>query len=789
MDELLFAANSDEIEEERLPWKVLIVDDEKDIHSITTLALGGFKFDGRPLSFLHAYSGKQAQEILTKHPDIAMMFLDVVMETEDAGLNVVLFCRESIKNNLVRIILRTGEPGSAPQMTVMQQYDINDYKNKTEITSDKLRSVIVSSLRSYQELLKLSSIHHSLSNILQFNQVLLQLTNRRDFLSHLLSELNHLLPLSNMLDNSEVKVTLVKRTLKYFEPLNVVPKLSIDEQWINSLNSYIDQVHFNNLYNNTDVLLYLYCCQTGEEVYLVLKYQNPISGDEQLLLESLAYNMVIACNNVWLNESLSEMNDELESKVIDRTKELSIANQKAEQANVAKSQFLANMSHEIRTPMNAILGFTQIISHSDNLSAEHRVNLDKIKKAGEHLLDIINDVLEISKIEAGAMLLKPSIFDLIALCEEITQMLQLKCEQKGLLFQFDNQLSSRYIVNSDQGKLKQILINLIGNSVKFTERGRIVLRLSRVDNAILFEIEDSGLGIAEEELTSLFSNFSQGKAGHEKGGTGLGLAISAKQVELLGGKLEVWSKLSVGSKFYFQLQFERANDVEFASKKELRKISLRPQCNFMALIVDDNKDNRDVLAGLLQSCNIEYQFACNGQEALQALQSGCHFDIAFIDLLMPVMRGDELIIHIRNSQDFSQLKCIAISAFSLSHEIQSFLDLGFDQFIAKPYLFSDIFQSIVTMFPDLFDVEYQSPVIEEEINESAPVIFTLSTDLEHQIIQAADMNRLSFVRTLINDNALNHPANAAGADYLLKFIDNYDMEGLLAALEEIKDVN
>ncbi|MFC3032643.1 response regulator [Pseudoalteromonas fenneropenaei] len=762
-------------------WKVLIVDDEPDIHALTKLALSNFKFADRSLVFIDAYGGQEARDMLEQHNDIAVILLDVVMETDTAGLEVAKWCREVKGNKLTRIILRTGQPGSAPEKQVMQKYDINDYKNKTELTSERLFATLLGAIRSYDELTRHAGFHQALYNIVECNQALLQSANAEQFINTLILTLPDMLPLLSRAKNQ------VALALYECDSNNCKQWAShADANWHGLIERLPGLEHTLNLplqqLNPQQVLIWLHDQQAGERLFLALNYPAAISEDEMLLLHTLASSLATACNNIWLTETLSQMNDELELKVAERTQELTIANQKAEQASVAKSQFLANMSHEIRTPMNAILGFAQVMARSNQLATEHVATLDKITKAGEHLLDIINDVLEISKIEAGAMVLKPVSFSLINLLTELGAMLGLKCEQKGLKFIFDNQVGKEVAVFADQSKIRQVMINLLGNAVKFTDSGTITLRLSYQQSQFLFEVIDSGPGISSHEQTRLFSNFSQGEAGLAKGGTGLGLAISARQVKLMGGNLAVESTLGQGARFYFSLPLDASHEpVAHSQQPDIIQLQLKPGHFLRALIVDDNQDNREVLASVLRGCNIQFDEAANGAEALQRIQD-IQYDIAFVDLLMPVMRGDELIERLRQDSRFDKLICIAISAFSLSHEIQYYLSIGFNQFIPKPYRFKEIYECLEHYFAEQFMVTRQQPQLPELPQTVVCLNYHLSPALYDEIQQAAAMNRLSKVRELITQDMLNNPDNRRCADYLLGFIENYDMEGLLSAL-------
>jgi len=787
-DTFLFTDEPEEVVPEGEPWKILIVDDEPDIHEMTKLALGGLQYKDKCMTFLHCYSGVEAKKLLSETDNIAVILLDVVMESNHAGLEVAKYLREKLNLKLVRIILRTGQPGTAPESDVIQNYDINDYKNKTELTYGKLQTSIISALRSYHDLLDSESIHHALAKMKLCMDALLPVSSSDKFFNVLGLSLPSALPLLQLYPKGNVEFAIL--VVNQYEHHFLAQSDNFERNCFSHFSNFINQVDdtHKNLFLNEHSIHYIFSSKEGESILLLLNYVELSDIEEQSMLMSFSHDISILCSNVCLKESLAVINSDLESKVSERTFELMQATKKAEQANLAKSQFLSNMSHEIRTPMNAILGFTQLMKLSDDVSSDQADTLEKIMRAGQHLLEIINDVLEISKIEAGAMTLKKQPFELIALVSDINQMFALRCEQQNLIWVFDNQLKEAEYVVGDQGKIRQILINLLSNAVKFTESGEIKLKLSNVLGVYQFEVSDTGPGISDSELKTLFTIFTQGKAGEDKGGSGLGLVISLKQAKLMGGNLEVESTFGEGSNFTFTTVLE-PSDVKLIPERErkLAKIICKPQRQLRVLSVDDNPNNREVLAKLLHSCNIEVVEACNGKEAIQELQNQV-FDMAFIDLLMPVMRGDEAIEVIRKELKLTNLICIAISAFSLSHEIKHFHDIGFNQFIAKPYHFSELFKCILQYFPGDFDSIYESSENELSnimIQDFKLTDFTLADSLVNQLKTAAEINRLSLVKSLLAELAKSEPDKKPLTEYLLKFIDNYDMDGLISAIKEL----
>lgn len=378
----------------------------------------------------------------------------------------------------------------------------------------------------------------------------------------------------------------------------------------------------------------------------------------------------------------------------------------AERANQAKSEFLANMSHELRTPLNAILGFTQVMSNDISLSSDHQENLAIINRAGEHLLNLINDILEMSKIEAGRTKLNSTSFDLIHLLTSLEEMLRFHAVSKNLQLVFEYASDLPQYVQTDENKLRQVLLNLLGNAIKFTETGSVILRvgmgtkteLSPSSAHLYFEVIDTGEGIAPEEMNLLFEAFAQTETGRKsQQGTGLGLAISRKYVELMGGNITVVSTLGQGSRFAFDIQIKlaSANDIPH-NQNQSQVIALAPeQGEYRILVVDDIKDSRLVLVKLLTSIGFIVREATNGQEAIaQWLEWQPH--LIFMDMRMPVMDGYEATKEIKaraksdknNSQSsisHRQTIIIALTASAFEEECQKILSIGCDDFIRKPF--------------------------------------------------------------------------------------------------------
>jgi PAS domain S-box-containing protein len=375
--------------------------------------------------------------------------------------------------------------------------------------------------------------------------------------------------------------------------------------------------------------------------------------------------------------------------------------QSLQQANRAKSVFLANMSHEIRTPMNAILGFSQLMLRDRDLTPRQCDYLGTINRSGEHLLALINDILEMSKIEAGRTTLNPSTFDLPALLGDLEMMFRVRTDEKKLSLSVETIGDVPRFIVTDINKLRQVLINVIGNAVKFTERGGIGLRV-RADHegaagrCLRVEVEDTGPGISPDDQGKLFRHFEQTKTGQQAGtGTGLGLAISREFVRLMGGDITLSSQVGRGSVFVVNLPLEEGEARSVPEKDNPRHVvGLQPgQAACRVLITDDMEDNRQLLAQLLGPVGFEIRLATNGAEAVQEFERW-RPHLILMDFRMPVMDGREAIRRIRAMPGGAEPGIIAVTASAMDANREDLMGVGADDFISKPFREAELFQKI-----------------------------------------------------------------------------------------------
>ena len=522
-----------------------------------------------------------------------------------------------------------------------------------------------------------------------------------------------------------------------------------------------------------------------------------IIGMTQLLLQTDLVeeqkNMVEmlknSSNTLWniINDVL-----DLSTRMQQRTAELIEARDQAQAANQAKSFFLANMSHELRTPLNSILGYSQLMKRNTLLPSEHQQYLDIINRSGEHLLDLINEVLEIAKMEARHIELESVTFDLHTLLRELEYMFRARTDSKGLRFQVVGINELPCCLVADETKLRIVLINLLGNAVKFTDRGDIELRITLKNETkdklrLLIEVEDTGIGISTAEMDKLYTVFEQTESGRlNKTGTGLGLAISQSYVTIMGGEITASSCVGKGSIFRFEINVKQGKIEELTIKPHSRLVVglEQGQRTSRVLVVEDRKENRDLLIKLLQTVGFDVREAVNGMEAVEIFEQW-QPDFIWMDIRMPVMDGLEATQIIKASEAGRKTKVVALTAHALTAEQRMILAAGCDDFVRKPYREDEIFG----IMEKQLGLKY---VYLDEQNGEEPVVIVSELTLEQLIILPEEILIELYQATLRLDTArlsvlIEQTINtdiSIGSTMKRLYID-MDYSGLLAFLEEI----
>ncbi len=442
------------------------------------------------------------------------------------------------------------------------------------------------------------------------------------------------------------------------------------------------------------------------------------------------------------------------------------AKEAAEAANLAKSTFLTNMSHELRTPLNAILGFAQVMGRDNSLSPQHLDNLKIIEHSGEHLLELINDVLEMSKIEAGGITLVENEFDLHKMLTSLIQMFRIRAEKKNLWLTADLIERVPQYIRADEQKLRQILLNLLSNAVKFTNEGGVHLHVNCRDEAQIwlnFGISDTGIGISPEERDYLFTPFSQTESGRQVSeGTGLGLSISRQYVQMMGGDIQVRSEFGHGSTFQFEVPCIVVDASEMPAMEATRSIvGLAPgQPTHKILIAEDEPYSAELMIQILEPLGFEVKQVSNGQDAVEAVQQD-RPDLIFMDMRMPILDGYEATQQIKALPDTEQLVIIALTASAFEHEREAILAMGCDDFIRKP----SQAQEILVKLGEHLDVSYvyeDETIAEGELETLPPSLtaaqlMSLPTNDLHRLEQAARSIDLEVSELIIEELEADYP--------------------------------
>jgi signal transduction histidine kinase len=534
-------------------WKVVIIDDEPAVHDGTRFALGDYTLNGQGLEILSAYSAEEGRALMREHPDAAVVLLDVIMETDNAGLDLVDFIRTELKNETVRIILRTGQPGQAPERRVIVDYDINDYKAKTELTADKLFTSLTAALRSYQQLQRVIQTRRGLEIIVEAASALYDFKSIQRLAEGVLTQLASLLNVDcdGILvfhDNgrTDQAIAVLAASGCYTHFLGADRASAFDPE----LRHWVEEASRRRNHQFTSRWSALYIgTASGREVVVVLHALRPLSDTDRTLVELFASKLSIAFDNVILYEQLQEANARLEERVNQRTRELTVANRRLaaqwarlQRANAFKREILGTVAHDLRNPLSVIIGRAEILermlSDPDHSVENAQAQIKHIHSAADRLTDMVESLITDAMADALNITIRREPVDLASIVRDVAEANQPLAAKKQQLIQVSAPGGKPIACDGD--RIREAIDNLLSNAIKYSPiGGRIELSLDLQADSAHIRIKDEGPGMSAKDISRLYGRFQRLSAKPTGGESsiGLGLSIVKRIIDLHGGAI------------------------------------------------------------------------------------------------------------------------------------------------------------------------------------------------------------------------------------------------------------
>lgn len=533
-------------------WKVAVIDDDHAVHEGTRFALSDYSLNGQGLEILSAYSAAEGRELMGQHPDIAAVLLDVIMETDAAGLDLVEYIRNEIKNETVRIILRTGQPGQAPERRVIVDYDINDYKAKTELTADKLFTSLTAALRSYQQLERMVQTRRGLEIIIDAASTLFDFKSMQRLAEGVLTQIASLLNVDcagilvlrdGGVVGDDFSVLAGSGCYRRFighagpQPLDVDLRQMVEEAFRRRAHEFAD--HRTVLYIRTG---------SGREVVVLLQAERPLSETDRALVEIFGSRLSIAFDNVILYQQLHDANTQLEDRVAQRTRALMLANRRLsaqwlrlQRANGFKNEILGTVAHDLKNPLGVILGRTEMLTELIGAEASREsiaAQVAHIRDATRRLTSMVDHLISDAMADAFDITIRREPVDIAALVNEVAEANRLSASNKQQVIEV-SATHDRHIM-CDADRMREAIDNLISNAIKYSPiGGNISLFVIYNAEHASIRITDQGAGLSPEDLGRLFGRFQRLSAKPTAGenSTGLGLSIVKRIIDMHGGQI------------------------------------------------------------------------------------------------------------------------------------------------------------------------------------------------------------------------------------------------------------